>query len=669
LLLACGDNKGNHQTPPDSSPDGAPVIDDDLYKFIDQQVGGIQKLRFPTSYDALPKPQRTDGTLDTTFTITKPLVDLGRFLFADPALVNHVVTRAENPACSGDLSALEGGSCVACHFPAAGGGKAGQEIGINVGGEGLFIRTPTGEVSVRRRLRSGFADFAPTLVQQKNAAGTVINDGNCDQSDIVGRNPPPITVAGYNTRLLLGGLAGQPKTAPVNANPDDLPAILNIAQALRIVHRMNGDDQGIPPLTRGESQTLRGIPAYKILFSRAYPDLANGPIEGLITSHTIFQATATFMLASTIPRNAPFERFINGDVGVLTPEQRRGARLFFTKASDGGAGCTACHSGPSFNKQPGDDALALVEENFVNIGVEPNHVIFEQLTGAALGQPNLQDRGRGDVTQNPDDAFKFRVSTVLQLCGGTHFMHNAKFTSVRDVVAYFNAGVPQSAISGATADPRFTHPRGPGSPAGLGLSDSQLDDLTAFIEGALCDPSLVAFDPDSPTEPLTPNLRYSTYDPELAGTPGVVDGLMPSGRPLGSNDALTRRDYGLEFLDVTAKLTSALLTSTDINGGADQEDVRRLSNATTDIVDTNLIVVVDHLPTGASLLDAEGATSDGKPYVRIYLDGGVLLPGNTMPVSLRFHRADGHTAVTGYTLSLLSGQGDARQFRSDGSKP
>src|SRR6185436_2668037 len=137
----------------------------------DHQVGGIEKLRFPTKYEDLPRPQRTDGKPDTTFEVTKPLVDLGRFLFADPALATNVVTRQENPACSGDPIASEGGSCVACHFPASGGGKAGQEIGINAGGEGLFIKGPSGDVTPRRRMRAGFADYAPTLVQQKDAAG------------------------------------------------------------------------------------------------------------------------------------------------------------------------------------------------------------------------------------------------------------------------------------------------------------------------------------------------------------------------------------------------------------------------------------------------------------------------------------------------------------------
>jgi hypothetical protein len=671
-LYGCGDGGGGPGTPGDDGgggggDSGPPPIDDELYQLIDGAVGGIGKLRFPTRYEDLPVPQRTDGTADTTFAITKPLVDLGRFLFADPALTTHIVTRAENPACSGNPAASEGGSCIACHFPAAGGGKAGQEIGINTGGEGLFVTNASGQVTARRRMRPGFVDFAPTLVQQKDANGMVINDGNCDETDIVGRNPPQITVVGYNTRLLLGGLAGQPRSSPVNANPDDLPAVLNITQALRIVHRMNGDDQGIEPQGKGESQTLRGIAAYGVLFKRAFPELAGGPIEGLINSRTIFRATATFLVASTIPKNAPFERFISGDTTALTPAQRRGAALFFTKARDGGAGCVGCHAGPSFNKQLGDDRFAMVEENFVNIGLEPNHVVAARLTGTALGKPDTQDRGRGDITLDPADDFKFRVPTVLQLCGATHFMHNAKLTRLRDVVEYFNAGIPQSALSGATADERFTHPRGPGSEPGLGLDGQQVDDLVAFMEGALCDASLIAFDPESSTEPMLPNLAYSTYDAELAGTAGVVDGLMPSGRPLGSNDPLTRRDFGLEFLNVTSKLAPGAPIVSDNNGGSEQQDDVLVKNTSSDIVDTHLIVVVDNLPAGVTLLDAGGRTKNGKPFVRVFLDGGALLPGNAQPITLRFKRARAGTKVTGYTLGFLSGQGDARRFTSTGA--
>jgi hypothetical protein len=104
------------------------------------------------------------------------------------------------------------------------------------------------------------------------------------------------------------------------------------------------------------------------------------------------------------------------------------------------------------------------------------------------------------------------------------------------------------------------------------------------------------------------------------------------------------------------------------NGGAEQEDTLRLTNASAEIVDTHLIVVVDGLSAGASLLNAEGTTRDGRPYVRLYLDGGVLLPGNSRPVTLRFKKKDVSTPVGSYNLIFLSGQGDARRFNRDGSR-
>lgn len=67
---------------------------------------------------------------------------------------------------------------------------------------------------------------------------------------------------------------------------------------------------------------------------------ANGAacLNQLVNDDTALRATATFRRA-TVTRNTPFERFLAGDVGALSARQRRGAALFFTKATDGGAGC------------------------------------------------------------------------------------------------------------------------------------------------------------------------------------------------------------------------------------------------------------------------------------------------------------------------------------------
>ena len=259
------------------------------------------------------------------------------------------------------------------------------------------------------------------------------------------------------------------------------------------------------------------------------------------------------------------------------------------------------------------------------------------------------------------DAFKFRVLTLRQLKDARFFFHNGLFTSVKDVVRYFNAGVPQDAQAAAagTLTSRFTHPRGPGSPRGLGLSDDQVDDLTDFIENGLYDPAFVSFDPDSPTRMFQlspPDFLYSIYRPDLAAL-GANDGRPPSGLAQDNDDALSRRDMGLEFLDVTAQVDIELTDSSSRGGDRKQSDEYKITNNSSSIVDTHLLIVVQGLSDQIRMENASGITSTGDPYLRVFLPDGVLLPGQSSVSTLRFKR-HGHAPPVSYTLRLLSGQGN-----------
>jgi len=320
------------------------------------------------------------------------------------------------------------------------------------------------------------------------------------------------------------------------------------------------------------------------------------------------------------------------------------------------------------NKQPNDPDVAgrgaFVEENFFNVGIGDhpvqalNALARGHLDPSKLGNDGFpchaEDVGRQEVTHNTADAFKFRALTLRQLKDGRNFFHNASLTQVRDVVGYFNAGVPQDPTAGAapTLSSRFTNPRGPGYPRGLGLSDRQVDDLTDFLENALDDPALVHFDPKSSTDTFQPNerdLTYSKYRPDLAAL-GAKDGFMLSGLGIDSNDPLTRRDEGLEFLDVTAR------TAISRVGSDDDADSYKITNSSSSVIDTHLLVVVEGLPKDVRLKNASGTTSGGDPYVRVFLSNGVLEPGDDIVVRLRF--AGRRDTPPHYTLTLLSGQGN-----------
>jgi len=664
-----------------------------LRQFIDQQVGGIGKLMVPANDADLPQPRLADGSPDPLFQTTEAKRYLGKQLFHDPVRMIRI-----RPEFGGVPATAHTASCASCHMGEAA-SKAGTLLNFAAGGEGRHYTDAAGNFIPRRRPRvdllpklrdnplfpgDALVDSLPTLTDiYQTTGGIVIGSpalgrkleaqglnpvllatGRKDALDSVGRNAPGVIGAAFNNRLLLDGFAGEPDESPGGLNPFGHSAQENVALLLLDAHRLLED----------QSAALQPIAAYRKLFREAFPEEAAnvpgctpqsepapGSCDPLINDLTVLRATATF-LRTTVTRDTPWDRFLAGDNGALTPAQRRGAKLFFTAADEGGAGCYGCHSGPMLNKQVNDPDVAgvgqFVEENFYNLGLGDHPV--QALNRAARNDPNFRDEGRKEITSRDSDAFKFRVLTLRQLKDARFFFHNGLFTSVKEVVQYFNTGVPQDAQPAAagTLSERFTHPRGPGSSPGLGLSDGQVDDLADFLENALHDPAFVHFDPESPTKMFQlspPDFMYSKHRPDLAAL-GAVDGRPLSSLPQDNDDALSRRDMGLEFLDATAQAHIAL-TGSDNPGGRRQKDAYRITNNSTSVVDTHLLIVVEGLDRRIQMVNASGATSGGDPYLRVFLPDGVLSPGQSIDESLVFQRRSNAPPVS-YTLRLLSGQGN-----------
>jgi hypothetical protein len=170
---------------------------------------------------------------------------------------------------------------------------------------------------------------------------------------------------------------------------------------------------------------------------------------------------------------------------------------------------------------------------------------------------------------------------------------------------------------------------------------------------------LVTYDPNSSTDTFQPNvhdLTYSKYRPDLAAL-GAKDGFVPSGLATDSNDPLTRRDEGLEFLDVTSQASIERVSSS--SQGSRQTDNYTITNSSTSVVDTNLLIVVKGVAAGIQLQNASGTTSTGNPYIRVFLTNGVLQPGQNIAQALIFKRPGGDKAPpVSYSLDLLSGQGN-----------
>jgi hypothetical protein len=593
------------------------------------------------------------------------------------------------------------GSCGSCHLGEAA-GKAGAVLNFNVGGEGRGYTDENGNYVIRRRPQKNLiaresaylpqvslfegdtgVDSLPTLTDVYSLDGAelvatparqkveplaeaLLATGRLDQLDSVGRQSPSMIGFAFNNRLLFGGFAGESNELPGGLNPLNDPAQENLTLLLLDAHRM----------LDFESAELQKIPAFVELFRQAFPEEAaeydackaaapsascQEQLGKLVNDDTVLRATATF-LRTTVTRSTPFDRFLAGR-DTLSARQRRGATLFFTSAQAGGAGCFSCHSGPMLNKQPNDPDVAgigaFVEENFFNLGIGDHPV--QALNALRRGRleldrdgkplPHGEDTGRQEITQNPDHAYKFRSLTLRQLKDARTFFHNGSFTSVRDVVSYFNAGTAQDrkfAGQAETLERRFTNPRGRKAPRGLGLSEEQIDALTDFLENGLYDSTFAA-----EFQPSAADLTYSKNRPELAAL-GAQDGQLLSGRAIDNDDPLSRRDQGLEFLDVSQLLRSERLRR--VQAGPKTEDTYRFSNTQDSVVDTHLLIVVGGLPSSVRLENASGTTHDGAPYIRVFLSGGVLRPGERVTQQLVFNGLAGKQ-VPAYQLTLLSGQG------------
>src|SRR5262249_54651631 len=185
------------------------------------------------------------------------------------------------------------------------------------------------------------------------------------------------------------------------------------------------------------------------------------------------------------------------------------------------------------------------------------------------------------------------------------------------------------------------------------------DDLAGFLENALYDPAFVHPDPKSSTDTLQPNQRdltYSKYRPDLAAL-GAKDGFMLSGLAIDDNDPLSRRDEGLEFLDVTSQASAEKIGSN--SHGERQTDQYRITNRGQSGGDTHLLIIVRGLPHETEMENASGRTHSGDPYIRVFLPNGVLQPGQNIVQTLIFNREDGNNrSPLSYVLDLLSGQGN-----------
>ena len=387
--------------------------------------------------------------------LTQAKVDAGKLIFHDPSFATEgVALRAKT------------WSCATCHHARAG-FKSGLIQGMGEGGEGFGLK---GETRVWHDPETGTQDADVQPVTSPTVLNVAYQDVMLWNGALGNASNGIINVGIDPDRLMTEG-------TPKEANREGLSGIETQAIAGTGVHRI----LGFPP-------ELESTDYYQMLLD-AFPEFSRDQLNKAST-----RAIAAFE-RTILANKAPFQQWLRGDESAMSAKEISGAEVFF-----GEGGCVACHQGPAFSSPVG----ATEDQVFFAVGfsdLDVNEVIGEIADGVRLG--------RGGLTGNSADNYKFKVPQLYNLVDINVFGHGGSFNSVREVVEYKNAGVAQNDASTVNLDYRFVP---------LNLSAAQIDDLVEFLEVSLRDPDLMRYEPTS----------------------------LPSGLCVINNDTTSRADLGCD---------------------------------------------------------------------------------------------------------------------------
>lgn len=183
------------------------------------------------------------------------------------------------------------------------------------------------------------------------------------------------------------------------------------------------------------------------------------------------QAIAAFERSPAVsPFNSRFDDFIAGR-GALDPRELEGMAVF-TRPDKGN--CAACHV---MARGPRGEPPLFTDFTYDNLGVprNPDTAFFDvnfvdEALAATLAAKGLDGSGlRG----------KFRVPTLRNIDRTAPYMHNGVFTSLREVVEFYNTRDTDPGRWGATEVPATVNRSELGN---LRLNDREVDALVAFLK-------------------------------------------------------------------------------------------------------------------------------------------------------------------------------------------
>lgn len=390
LLTACGaaESPADGNNGPPRNP-GPPVVDqgDALDQALATLIEDQNLAADPLAGRNLPA-------------ISEPLPQLGMRLFFSKSL-------------GGEFDA----ACVSCHHPALGGAD-GLSLSVGVGATDPDLLGPG---------RTHAADGIPNVPRN---APTTFNLGLWDQVLFHDGRVQALTVtAGSN------GAGGSIRTPDSGFGVADAAAGANLSAAQARFPVTSGEEMRAGLLSGASNAALRDRLAERLgnygagagelasndwlpAFQQAY-GVSSGA-EELITFDNIAQAIGEYERSQVFVNN-PWRDYMAGDLNAISDDAKRGAQLFFSRPQDGGAGCSACHSGPAFS-----------DEDF--------HTVAFPMIGHGKGDgvDGADDFGRERETGSALDRYAFRTPSLLNVALTAPYGRSGAYESLNEVLRHYD---------------------------------------------------------------------------------------------------------------------------------------------------------------------------------------------------------------------------------------
>jgi len=204
---------------------------------------------------------------------------------------------------------------------------------------------------------------------------------------------------------------------------------------------------------------------YEEYFDKAYPEME----ESLRYSNHAGSLALSAYIRTILTTKAPFQNWLKGENAALNADQKRGAILFFGKAN-----CSNCHY---------EENLGSLE--FHALGVKD----MDQIPSFNTSESDRRNFGRGGFTLKPEDNFKFKVPGLYNVGDAPFYFHGASKESLEELIDYKNSAQTENErVDQSLLSSKFLP---------LGLSEDEKTQLIAFLKGALKDPEMSRYAPES----------------------------------------------------------------------------------------------------------------------------------------------------------------------------